>query len=78
MKNITSVIDRNVFDLAGVGLLIMSAYVQNNSDGAGHHSVRYELLNEKEREEWFIENTPCCGDRNHIGWSCDDKGCYPF
>ena len=73
MKEVTGIIDNNVFDLDDIGLLIIDTLCDET-----HAQVRYEKLDETEREEWFKENTPCCGDRTHIGWACDDKGCYPF
>ena len=77
MKKVTGVIDNNVFDLDKSGLLIISVKVKE-TEYSSYPLLEYELLNEAEREEWFIENTPCCGDRTHVGWSCDSKGCYPF
>ncbi len=75
MKNVTSVIDYNVFDLGGDELLLIDAKV--NYPGT-IPKVIYELLNTAEREKWLTDHTPCCGNRDHIGWSCDKKGCYPF
>lgn len=77
MKNVTGLIDKDVFDLGGIGLLIIGAYGAGNEAGSCAQ-VRYELLDETEREEWFLENTPSCGNKEHVGWACDKNGCYPF
>jgi len=54
MKNITGVIAEDVFDLDGVGLLVIIATGAGNQ-AAACAQITYELLDEIEREEWFKE-----------------------
>ena len=77
MKHVTGIIDNDVFDLGGIGLLIISANGTANAANACAQ-IKYELLDEVEREEWFAENTPDCGNRDHVGWCCTKETCAPF
>ena len=69
MKDVSGMFVDNVFKVGDTRILIIEAV---------YGRTTYRLLNEKERIKWVSDNTPCCGDQDHIGWCCDKDFCIPF